>query len=339
MRPILILDAFIRDKTEEEILQGFIDKMLTINQEIFLISNTPISKEIQSKTNFFFYDSKNRLFELEYNNINRVYNWVDCGHFKVYDTIENTQKHGLSVLINLNNSIKILKELGYTHFFKMEYDAVLGESTIEKIKEIIGTPKKAIFFKELCDDKMNLNVHFFFSEINYFLSNFWMIDSETTYRNFLIDKMKNLDFLTMERFMWENLNSIDKDNVEVRDDFHEIFKDSRWNLKQTKTGHDKKYQECLTKIYVGKKIEGNLTFDIQQSVVLTRNMKQSAEKRKIVAVFNNEETQEFIHEVDGIGSWVYNVVPNGIKKIIVYRDDQFLYEDYLSDKNDKIEFK
>jgi hypothetical protein len=339
MKPIIILDAFIRDISEEQILLGFLNKMKSINQDIFLISNTELSKEIQEKTNFFFYDKRNRLFESEYTNVNRVYYWIDCGHFVLYDTIENSQKHGLSVLINLNNSVRILKELGYTHFIKMEYDAELGEETLKNISEIINTDKKGIFFKELYNGGLNLNVHFFYSEINFFMENFWMIDSEKTYKDYLIDNMKNLDFLTMERFMWENIDRIDKSDIEIREDFHEIFKDSKWNLKQTKTGHEKKYQECLTKIYTCKKVEYDNVIDLDELVILTRNLKQEPEMRKVIAVYEDDSTQEFIHHVDGLNSWVYNTVSSKLKKIFVYRDSKFLYEEYLMDKNNKIEFK
>lgn len=339
MKPILILDAFIREKQEEEILEQVLDKMQLINQEVFLISNLPISEKIQKKINFFLYDKRDRLFEYEYTNVNKVYNWTDYGQFKVYDTIDNTQKHGLSVLINLNNCVRVLKELGYTHFFKMEYDVILGDNTIKKIKEIIETKKKGIFFQEWSENNMNLNVHFFFSEISFFIENFWLIDSEITYKNFLLEKMNSMNFLTMERFMWENLNQINKNDLEIRDDFHSIFQDSNWNLKQTKTGYDKKYQNCLSKIYVCKLIINGEITETKELVIFTKNLKHTPENRKIIAYFENGRTEEFFHLVDGIGSWTYNLVDDSLEKIIVFRDNVPLYEEYLTDLNNKIEFK
>lgn len=338
MNPILILDCFIREKSEEEVLLNFLDKVKKLDKPVFLVSNSILSEEIQKRVNFFFYDKRNNLFSQQYTNVNKIFYWTDYGDFMVYDTLENLQKHGLSVLINLYNSIKIVKELGYTHFIKMEYDATLGDVTLDKMNELLKTEKKAVFFEEkgdIEDEGMSIIVHFFFSEIEFFLNNFWIIDSEETYRKFLIEKKKNLDFLTMERFLWFNSCHIDKTQIEVRNDFHELFHDSIWNHKQTKTGYDEKYQNCISKIYLAKK----QNIDLNQKVIFTKNLKEGNELRRIVGVFGDGSRQEYFHHVDGNGSWTYNLVPYNIEKILVFRDDIFLYEDYLSDGNTKIEFK
>lgn len=339
MNTIIILDSFIRNKSEEDILINFLDKISLLDKDIFLISNTIIEKKILDKVNYFFYDKKNRLFEGEYTNTNKIYYWTDCGEFIVYDTVDNVQKHGLSVLINLFNSLKILKEFGYTHFIKMEYDAYLGLETVEKVKQLINNQKKGIFFEEFSENKMNMNVHFFYSEINFFLENFWNIDSEESYKNHLLRFQNNLDFLTMERFLWENLNILNKNDIEIRGDFHSLFSDTIWNLKQTLISHDSKYDNCLTKLYLGKKIQEDKILDLDEMVILTRNLKEKNEFRRVVVLTDDGNTFEFFHEVSGIGSWTYNFVPKKAKKIMVYNNDNLLYEDFLSDENTKIEFK
>ena len=60
-----------------------------------------------------------------------MYDW-----FKVSNCFPHTQNHGLSVLISLFRSVRIAKDLGYTHFYKMEYDARLTEKTKTKIKDL-----------------------------------------------------------------------------------------------------------------------------------------------------------------------------------------------------------
>ena len=63
MKSILILDAFITDESDENLLNNFIDSSKTIGDDILLMSNTKISKPTQDKVDYFFYDSRNQLFE------------------------------------------------------------------------------------------------------------------------------------------------------------------------------------------------------------------------------------------------------------------------------------
>ena len=129
MKPILILDAFIGNEDDEKILHRFIDSAKTIEDDILLMSNTKISKTIQGKVDYFFYDKRNQLFVEEYSKYDYVNYWTKYDSFKVSNCFPHTQNHGLSVLISLFRSVKIAKELGYTHFYKMEYDSKLTEKT------------------------------------------------------------------------------------------------------------------------------------------------------------------------------------------------------------------
>jgi hypothetical protein len=119
MKSILILDAFITDKQDEELLNGFIDSVKSINDDIMLMSNTTISKETQEKIEYLFYDKRNQLFKEKYSKYDYVNYWTSYEGFKVSNWFPHTQNHGLSVLINLFRAVKITKELGYTHFYNM----------------------------------------------------------------------------------------------------------------------------------------------------------------------------------------------------------------------------
>ena len=54
MKSIIILDAFVTDKKEEDTLIGFIDSIKTIGDDLLLMSNTTTSKEVQEKVDYFF---------------------------------------------------------------------------------------------------------------------------------------------------------------------------------------------------------------------------------------------------------------------------------------------
>jgi hypothetical protein len=336
MRPIVILDAFVTDKQEEKTLSDFIDSIKTIGDDVLLMSNTTTSKKIQDKVNYFFYDKRNQLFKEEYSKYDYVNYWTMYNGFKVSNLFPHTQNHGLSVLINLFRSVRIAKELGYTHFYKMEYDAKLTEETKIKINELnndcVLNNKKGVFFVDNHDDHSSMSVHYFFCEIDYFLDNFWNVTCEQDYINFLETEFGNRDFLIMERFMSENVKKLNLDEVYVRQNFFEEFDNSVWNTKQTRVYDDKKYQDCVSKFYLIKDNSNEI-------VIYSRNVKSDPDFRRIVVKFNNGEEKEIIHKFNGYGMWSFNILPNNVEKMMVYDEkDNFLYEDYFKPTQNTIEF-
>ena len=341
MKSIAIIDAFITDPKEEKILIDFIDSVKTIGDDLLLMSNTTIDKEIQNKVDYFFYDKRNQLFKEEYTNYEGVYYWTQYDTFKVSDFFLHKQKHALSVLISLYRSVRIAKELGYTHFYKMEYDAYLGEETKNKIKEVQlyceDTGKKGVFYVVRHSDHTSMSVHYFFCEIDYFLNNFWNITNEQDFINFLEYENGNKDFLIMERFMYENLKKLSLDEVDVRENFFQEYSDTAWNMKQCRLYFDEKYQECVTKFYLGYNTkDGGAPFK-DEVIVYSRNIKSIPDSRKIVIKFNDGSEQELYHNFNGHGDWAFNLIRNDVEKMTVYKNDEFLFEEYFKNIHNKIE--
>ena len=333
MRPILILDAFISDKSDEKILSNFIDSSKTISDDILLMSNTKISEKIQDKVNYFFYDKRNQLFTEEYNNYEIVNYYTHYDNFKVSNIFPHTQPHGLSVLISLFRSVKIAKELGYTHFIKMEYDAILGEETKIKLGKIFDEclmmGKKGIFY---VNEHSSMSVHYFLCEIDYFLNNFWNITCEQDYIDYLKIYYNNRDFQIMEKFMAENVKRLNPNDVFIFNNFYEEFADTLWNSKASRVYYDKKYNECITKFYLNIK-------NPNEVVVYSKNVKSTPDFRKIIVKFNDGTEREIIHEFGGYGVWIYNLLPNNVEKMMIYdKDGLFLYEDYFDNIKNEIEF-
>lgn len=333
MKSILILDAFISDKVDEGILSNFIDSSKTISNDVLLMSNTKISEEIQDKVNYFFYDKRNQLFGEEYDNYEIVNYYTHYGNFKVSNIFPHTQPHALSVLISLFRSVKIAKELGYTHFIKMEYDAIIGEETKTKLEKIVDEcltmGKKGIFY---VNEHSSMSVHYFLCEIDYFLNNFWNITCEQDYIDYLRINYNNRDFQIMEKFMAENVKRLNPNDVLIFNNFYEEFSDTLWNSKASRVYYDKKYKECVTKFYLNVK-------NPDEVVIYSKNVKSTPDFRKIVVKFNDGTEREIIHEFDGYGVWIYNLLPNNIEKMMIYdKDGLFLYEDYFDNIKNEIEF-
>lgn len=332
MKTILILDAFINDEADETRLSNFIDSSRNIGDDILLMSNTNISETIQDKVNYFFYDKRNQLFKEKYDNYQDVSYYNLYEFFRVSNIFPHTQPHGLSVLISLFRSVKIAKDLGYTHFYKMEYDAILGNHTTNKIKELnqdcISNGKKGVFFM---NEPTFMNVHYFLCEIDYFLDNFWNITCEQDYIDFLQTNYNNRNFLLMEEFMCENLKKVNQNEIIVHHNFVQEFSDTLWNSKHTRVYYDQKYKGCYTKFYLNQK-------NPDEIFIYSYNTKSEPTTRQIIITFNDETKTELFQSFDGYGIWNLYGYPNNIKKMEVYNENGFLFEEYCVDVKNTIEF-
>ena len=326
MRSILILDAFITDDEDEKLLNNFLDSSKSFGDDVLLMTNTKISKETQDKVDFLFYDKKNQLFKEKYDNYEYVNYYTNYTNFNIYNWFQHTQPHGLSVLISLFRSVKIAKNLGYTHFYKMEYDALLGEATKNKIKVLndscLNDNKKGVFFITKNENNTGMDVHYFFCEIDYFLNNFWNISCEQDYINFLQIEKNNKDFLIMERFMFENMEKLDSNSIEIKDNFDSYFSDTLWNSKATRVYLDKKYKECYTKFYINQDNPNQIS-------IFSNNLKSTPTFRKIVIKFSDGTETEIVQYFAVYGIWHLHSFENKIDKIMVYDDEGFLYEEYF----------
>lgn len=338
MKTILIIDAFINDEADEARLSNFIDSSRNIGDDILLMSNTNISKTIQEKVDYFFYDKRNQLFKEEYDNYEPVSYYNIYEGFKVSNIFPHTQPHALSVLISLFRSVKIAKDLGYTHFYKMEYDARLGVNTTNKIKELnkdcIENGKKGIFYVNeffTNEPKYSMYVHYFLCETDYFLDNFWNITCEQDYIDFLKTNYNNQDFLLMEYFMYENLKKLDPNEIIIHKNFIEEFPDTLWNSSQARVYIDQKYKGCYTKFYLNHQTPDKI-------FIYSHNNKSEPTTRKIIITFNDETKTELNQNFSGYGVWNFYSCPNNIKKMEVYDDNGFLFEEYCENIINTIEF-
>jgi hypothetical protein len=338
MKPIIILDAFITDKNDEERLSSFIDSIKCFGNDILLMSNTTIPQYIQDKVNYFFYDKRNQLFdETKFTDYEIVSYWTKYDEFKVNDYFFHTQKHALSVLINLFRGVMFSKNLGYTHFYKMEYDAVLGKNTKMIINSIPdyceNNNKKGVFYVDKHIDSYSVAAHYFYSEVNYFLENFYNVLSEEDYINYLQSNFGNQKFLIMERFVFENLNSIEHSMYETRENFFDTFNDTTWNTKHTRLYYDKKYGQCICKVY--NLIKNDQVMD--NLGLYCRNIKTENDYRKIIVQYNDGTDETFNYEFKGFGHWTLQYLKYNVKKIMVYDDNGLLYEESLDKIIDVIE--
>ena len=104
-KTITIIDSFVHNKEVEVKLSQFLDILKGNNQDTLLVSNTIIKPEILSKTNYYLYDSNNKLFENDYTNVSNVTLYHLRDDVDIFDVMPGLQRHGLPVLVNLFNSL------------------------------------------------------------------------------------------------------------------------------------------------------------------------------------------------------------------------------------------
>jgi len=333
-KTITIVDCFIHDNVVLDKLNLCLDKLKEFNNKILLVSNTTPPKEVLDKVDYFLYNSENKLFKEKYQEKELVDVWRDLGNFKAHEISSSIQKHGLSVLSNLFNSLDLAKSLGFKHFQRIEVDDIYsddGYKFMTTIPELLDeNKKKGLFY---FNEGRDVSFHFFYCEIDYFLSQVDRITDEKSYRTYLRQNGYGEEFKNVEIYLYDNLvrkgsNFILKRNG--TNDMNLDFPNTRWNTVTSVSNIDSKFRGCSTKIY---KIEGTTRF-----AVFTYNFNNFPVERKI-EVFG-ENTDVIYHTASGLRHWSYNIFDR-IDKIKVYdnQTNEFLYE--LENKNiwDNLEFK
>ena len=325
MREISIIDCFVHDKAVEINLVNCIRRLKENGQDVFLISNTPIDKEIIDLVDYHFYDTRNQLFKKEYPNVTDVDFWSNHGNFTVHNLKSGLQKHGLSVLINLFNSLNIVKNLGYTHFQRFETDDLYGKESmhwISGIPNIVASQgKKGLFYLNEFNNPKDASFHYFFCEIDHFLNMMPVIAKEEDYENYLINHQGNRGFKIVEAYIYDNLI---KDSVLIRDGDAQMktdFSDTIWNTVVSASNLPTKYKGCLSGIYRVLDKEGN---DIGYSLY-SHNYLDIDVNRKIIVHTGESDKVEITHILNGRNSWCLNDISGEPTHIDVFEDDLIVY--------------
>lgn len=207
-KPIIIIDAFLCTETRINFFKDVLDSIKKLDIPILLISNTVIPLEIQQKVDYCIYDKTNNLFKYEYDSYDMAYLFFENDDFKYENYSLCKQKHGLSVLCNLTKSTLFAKLLGFDKFIHIEWDLVIHENDIEKIKILIDNfirqNLKASFMYNFRNDSdlMEFPFHFWMCDLDFWIENFPLIYNEDDYLKFIISKNKNKKFQLAERFLY-----------------------------------------------------------------------------------------------------------------------------------------
>lgn len=335
-KTITIIDSFVYNDTIRNKLKNAIDWMKNDGHEILLVSNTVVDQEILNSVKFYLYDHRNQLFKEKYDVGNVVDFWKTIStNFILHDIIPETQPHGLSVLINLFNALLYAKAQGYTHFQRFEVDDIYGENSREYIKRIpdicIEQNKKGLFYYNSND----ISFHYFYCEIDSFLSKVPRISCEQDYINYLKTYHGNKIFRIVEVFVRENLQRNNDSELMVMQgsEMNKHFSDTLWNTETSASSFDKKYKGCTTKLYyINEYNKETKSYERKTSYVLfTYSYVSQPTNRIIQAETHNGETITYNHHTSVAGGWYMNHLPENIKSIYVYENEKLLYTENTND--------
>lgn len=329
---LTIIDSFVHTESIKNKLIESITAFNKVGNDILLISNTPIDCCIFSKVKYFIYDSRNQLFEENYKNSDDIIDlWCvldNKGKIAHNIVTKNIQKHGLSVLINLFNSLKFAKNQGYTHFQRIEVDDIYGEKSLNRIKNIptecFANDKKGMFYT----NEKDISFHYFFCEIDYFLSKVKHISCEQDYIDYLYTFYDEKIFKNVETFIYDNLIKSRNNSLIVynKNDMMNDFPDTSWNTESSLSYFDKKYKGCLTKIYYLEDETKEKNYKL-----LTYSYIDGRIERNIKIQLDNNELLEFNHLIYGKFCWCISDIPKNIKSISVFQNNMLLYTEDISD--------
>lgn len=334
MKLITILDCYIHDDGILTKLENFIDLLKTKGRTILLLSNSLTPEHIQKKIDYFFYDSNNPMFSEDWDITSDYIVQSDMGDFTTFDTYPLLQPHGLSVMINLYRGLKIAKELGFTHFEKLEYDPLFSDDSFNELVDLpnkcILSNKKSLFFLNDKTTPEDFSFHYFFSDIDFFLNNTQPITNEDDYRCVINKLYGGSIFINVERFLYETFNHVDKSQLYLINESERdlTFKDVYWNSEISRNNLPKKYKNCGSRIYkvidkFGNQIDNHV-------VVLSNNFSENTVERKIDCHFDDGVIYTIQHTLLGKNTFTFSSLTPNLTHIDVYENDELIYTEHIS---------
>ena len=340
LKTISIVDSFVHNEKVKAKLEKCVQWLKEDGHETLLVSNTPVDKHIVNDVKFFIYDSRNQLFKQEYETKNTVDFWKSLNdNMEIHDIVTSVQKHGLSVLINLFNALHYAKQQGYTHFQRFEVDDLFGEKSRNWIKRVptycLEESKRGLIYYNYENSPSDISFHYFFCEIDYFLSKISRISCEEDYIKYLHDYYGNKEFKIVEVFMYDQLKKngdkeiLQKTGREMNNDFI----DTKWNTETSVSNFETTFFGCTTKMYVAKNwnVMARQFEKRDDYVLLTYSYNDTPITRDIEVELNDGSKYTLQQVVAVAGGWIWHVLPVNTKLITVYQDGNKLYSQMAKD--------
>lgn len=333
MKVVTIIDCFIQNENHQRIVDSSIQKMRSVGHPILLVSANVVDRDLQPKVDFFLYDSRNQLFERE----DYVYKhpwhfWINCESFFSHNFYYSRQRHGLPVLINLFNSLRLAKSLGFTHFQRILYDMNPSQKCLDWISQIpkiceSQNKRGLCYYNADQGGYDDLEGGYMFFEIDYFLDKVPQVGSEEDYRRIVLENKGEMEFLIIEKFLHYFLEKGGSEDVikGTKSDYKQEFDGILNGSQISEMNFPACYGGCPARI---TKIEGSET-----RAVMVHNFSSRVSTRKIKAFFGDSAECIEYDTILNPNFWSFKDFGPDLYKIQVFNEfDDFLYEEYNDEK-------
>ena len=311
--PIIIVDAFFHDKQCLNTFKKYLSFIKKLNLPIMLVTNSKFDASLIDDIDYIVYDSNNRLFSKKYNDLDDIVFWFSNDKYYISLGTPGYQKHGLSVLSNLYHSTNLAKSLGYTHFYRIEYDCNIEK--IDKVKDIIDEVtfqnKKGLVY---INENKFVSYQIWYFELEYFTKNFSKINNEDDYIDAKRKFNYNKDFVSAEEFIYNMIKISDGgfDNLIVKDApfMHTDFGNCLWNTIMTPLESEKIYDGFISSVHRIAYNDGNVNrspqekpfYDSKVAIITWNCSSSNSNVSKIKITYPTGQFEEFSHHIDGTNS-------------------------------------
>jgi len=232
MQEIFLVDAYLDDEKKTLIFMESMSRLRDAGFKIFLLTNSRPTLEVLAAVDYCFFDEENRKFKTEFDEYPVINVFTSRNGLMIRSENLHKQKHSLSVHVNMYRGYELLKSLGYTHCYRMEYDGLISSEDMVKIKEIPSSlkDKKALFYA----DKNNKHIfyHLWYSEVDWMLKNLTPIRNEEDFINRTIELIGSKKFLPAEEYLMHDLKNVFHEAIileTVDGSANSEFPNTRWN--------------------------------------------------------------------------------------------------------------
>jgi hypothetical protein len=223
------------------------------------------------------------------------------------------------VLANLYTSTNFAKSLGFTHFYRVEYDAAL-EKPSNLIKEAIKTKSQNKKGFAYINENRFMGFQAWYFDLDLFTSIFPQINNEYEYKEAL-KSFSDKDFLVAEEFVYNLFSStkaLDKIICKPPQDQHTDFgENSKWNQVVTPAESNLIQDGFIALPY---KVKGK-----NEVALITWNISTEKPTTNKFIVQVGDSTQEITHNITGKGGFEFTKIPiTSENTIITTRSDKFV---------------
>lgn len=346
---VLIIDCFIHSKLIEDRLIDFLKKIKKLDKKIMLICNTHFSNEVLSLVDYVFFDKRNQLLEKEdYKNSFIIDFWKQTPELKAHDLIDVVQFHGMSVLINLRNSIEYAKILGFKNFERLEADCVIGNESAKFMKNVPKLLKEkgksSLVYYNKEEFTEDIVFWYMYGNVDYFLNVIPKIDNEDEYRQSLKDVYGDIRYVLVEKLVYDRIKIVGENSILIKnkDEFFHDFNDSVFNQETSPANIPKKYKNATTRLYRIQYLENDEEKYQDDLLLISWNYGSTEKNRNIIIYYKDGTTKEVNQNIKKKGEkydYQIDYIGFNVDKIDVFENSELLYTEINENLRNNIRYE